>query len=418
LRILVINNVFPPVIEGGYELACEGVVSRLRRSHDVMVLTSDRELPATLTGDAGSLTGWERFGVRRVLPWRPGVRSDALTAPRDALAAARATRRVLEDHDPELVYIWNGAAIPQVSLRLAETYGAPVLFSVLEHWYSKIYRSDMFLRYLHPAGVYTAKALPMRTLSRIWNLHPELRISVSEAVPAAITWNSEFMRSENPVPVSTVPIHQETIPVGSPRDRQFAQLARRPEDPPTLLFAGRVTRIKGPHLLIEAVGRLAQRHGLRPRVVLAGPVSPAERRELEALATGLGVGEQVELTGLLDAAAVGEAMSRAAALVVPSIWQEPMPLVSVEGAMARVPLVLARSGGMPEQFADVTEALFFGLGDAEGLVGSLHSTLTDPDAAAQRAERAFARAQEYRFEVYLDRTEEFIERSRSALSRG
>jgi glycosyltransferase involved in cell wall biosynthesis len=415
VRILVINNVFPPVIEGGYEIACEGVVSRLRRSHDVMVLTSDRDLPRTLTGGAGEASSWDQFGVRRVLPWRPGVRADALRAPSDALTAARATRQVLEDHDPELVYIWNGSALPQVSLRLAETRGCPVLFSVLEHWYARIYRSDMFLRYLHPDGVYTYRALPMRAMSRLWNQHPELRMSLAEPVPAAIAWNSAFMRRENPVPSTTVPVLQETLPVGSPRDVEFARLERRRDDPPFVLFAGRVTRIKGPHLLIEAVARLGRRDGLRPRVVLAGPVSTEERRELEQLAAELGVGDQVELPGQLDAAAVGDAMSRAAALVVPSMWQEPMPLVSVEGAMARVPLALARSGGMPEQFSDLTEALFFDIGDADGLGACLRSILTDERAAAERAERAFERAQEYRFEAYLDHTEGFIERARAAL---
>ena len=43
MRILVITDLYPPVGFGGYELECAALVRRLRRSHDVLVLTSDRD---------------------------------------------------------------------------------------------------------------------------------------------------------------------------------------------------------------------------------------------------------------------------------------------------------------------------------------------------------------------------------------
>ncbi len=61
LRILVLSNLYPPAVIGGYEIECDTVVTHLRESHEVLVLTSrmDRRSVAP-----------ER-GVSRTLPFLP-----------------------------------------------------------------------------------------------------------------------------------------------------------------------------------------------------------------------------------------------------------------------------------------------------------------------------------------------------------
>jgi len=39
LRILVVSNLFPPVVRGGYEMICADAVEHLRERHEVTVLT-------------------------------------------------------------------------------------------------------------------------------------------------------------------------------------------------------------------------------------------------------------------------------------------------------------------------------------------------------------------------------------------
>ena len=42
MRILVVSNLYPPHIIGGYELGCRDIVEALkRRGHELLVLTSD-----------------------------------------------------------------------------------------------------------------------------------------------------------------------------------------------------------------------------------------------------------------------------------------------------------------------------------------------------------------------------------------
>src|SRR5277367_6206276 len=102
MRILVVSALYPPVAFGGYEVECSGVVERLRERGEVLVLTSDldREGLAAQTD--------VRRELARLTPDARGARR----APRAALRAARAARSALA-WQPDLVYVWNGASIPQ-----------------------------------------------------------------------------------------------------------------------------------------------------------------------------------------------------------------------------------------------------------------------------------------------------------------
>ena len=49
MRILTVSNLYPPIVEGGYEARCAATVESLRGTHEVLVLTSDprpRRVPA------------------------------------------------------------------------------------------------------------------------------------------------------------------------------------------------------------------------------------------------------------------------------------------------------------------------------------------------------------------------------------
>jgi 3-phenylpropionate/cinnamic acid dioxygenase small subunit len=43
MRILVLSNLYPPIVRGGFEVECSGVVERLAERHSVLVLTSNME---------------------------------------------------------------------------------------------------------------------------------------------------------------------------------------------------------------------------------------------------------------------------------------------------------------------------------------------------------------------------------------
>jgi glycosyltransferase involved in cell wall biosynthesis len=397
VRILIVNNRFPPVTVGGYELCCAEVAERLSESHDVLVLTSR----------TGHWTAREPVPVRRELPLLPSGPRGSLRAPLAAIAAARLVRRLVADFQPELVFVWNGAGIPHAALRILELGDATMAYSASEHWFGRIYRDDQFLRHLFPGdrGLRRAWALVMRAVNRL----PALRIDLRRRVPAAIVWNSNVLRGMTPIPDTTEPTVQQTIYPATRRNAIYGELPRRPAAEATVLFVGRLEHFKGPDIAYRALADLRDRHSISARLVMAGASTPAERRRLAELAAEVGISSQVRLAGQLDPDALGELFSEAHALVVPSRWEEPFGLVCIEAALARLPVVAARSGGIPEALHEDEHALFFDKEHHADCADALAATLTGGSATEARVRRAFEHAREFTADRHLREMESFVE---------
>jgi glycogen(starch) synthase len=374
LRILVLSNLYPPAVVGGYEIECDTVVTHLRERHEVLVLTSNMDAEKAGT----------EAGVARTLPFLPHRRVTKLLAPLHALRAARTTRRALREFRPDVVYVWNGSMIPQVSIRIAQDAGVPVLFRVCEHWFGSLYDGDPFTHALRRLGLLRRK------------------------LPAAISWNSEALRRMTPVPDTVAPtIERVTLPA-TLQGEHFIDLERSPAAEITVGFIGRVAPYKGTDVAVRAIALLEERHGIRARLLVAGTGLDDFLTELRELAAGLGIGDRVELLGSRDTAGLAELLAGLHAVVVPSVWEEPAGLVAVEAALARVPVVASAVGGIPEIVGDEGEALLCPPGDAAAIAAALAETFTDPEATAARVERAFERAQGHRVGPYLESMDRFL----------
>ena len=402
LRILVISNLYPPAVSGGYEVECSGVVEHLRQRHEVMVLTSTR-----------GRVDREEAVARLLPPVPPGSRVRSLRAPLDALRAARATRRVLAAFRPDLVYVWNGAQIPQAAIRVAETAGVPVAYRICEHWFGHLYRSDRFMRHLY--GEDRGLRAGWAVLARLVNRLPPLRLDPTRRVDAAVCWNAEAVRRLSPAPASARVVLERIVYPATTQGEEMVGLERSPAPVPIVACVGRVTSAKGTDVAYRAIAELRDRHGIEARLVVAGAGDDDFRERLRRLADELSIAQLVEDRGQLGRPAVKDLLAEAHAVVVPSVWEEPAPLVCVEAALARVPVVASRVGGIPELLDDPEQALLCPPGDAPAFAAALARTLTTPDETAARCERAFARAQELRYGPYLARMDAFLDDAVAAL---
>jgi glycosyltransferase involved in cell wall biosynthesis len=402
LRILVISNLFPPAVQGGYELECATVVEHLRRHHSVLVLTSVR----------GS--GLEpEAGVLRRLPFVASGRVRSLLAPLDAIRAARTMRQVLASFQPSLVYVWNGAMIPQAALRIAETSGVRVAYRICEHWFGRLYRSDRFMRHLHP-GERGLRGVWAR-LMRLVNRHPALRLDVTRRVPVAVCWNSESLRSLSAVPATAEMLLERVVHPATNKAEALDGLRRAPAAVPTVAFIGRVDEYKGAHVAYQAIADLRDHHGIIARLVVAGFGDTRYRAHLRKVAARLGISGNVEDRGTLDVEGLADLLTEAHVVVVPSVWAEPAGLVCLEAALARVPVVASRVGGIPELLREEVDALLVPPGDARACAEAMARTLHDESATAARVERAFEAVQRFRLPAYLERMDEFLRATVAAL---
>jgi glycosyltransferase involved in cell wall biosynthesis len=169
--------------------------------------------------------------------------------------------------------------------------------------------------------------------------------------------------------------------------------AREPADgPPRLLFLGRFEPIKGPDLLLDAVGRLPG--GLLGEVTLAGGGSlEGALRERSQ-----GLGTPVRFAGVVTGAHKEDTLASAHALVLPSRRlrdgrAEGLPHAAIESLAAGRPIVAPREGAL----ADLVEAsgagvLYDATRDDEGRVRALARALRDLAARPERLRALCARA--------------------------
>jgi glycosyltransferase involved in cell wall biosynthesis len=402
MRILVVSNLYPPAIRGGYEIECAGVVAYLReRGDDVHVVTSSRRRGAESSEPS----------VARVLPLLEHSRRSRLIAPVAAAIGARATCDQIERFRPDFAFVWNGAQIPHAAIHVVLKSGIPTAFRVCERWFGGLFSRDRFMGHLSRQQ----REDPLGVLARAANKLPSLRLDMTGEVPVAISWVSEYVRRSVAVPLGLAPVFERTIYPATDRDAEFASVDRRESSTPTVVFLGRLTPEKGSDVLIEAVGLLA-RQGIRPQLVIAGSGSRSDASRLRRAADRAEIADSCRFVGHLATPQIRDLFAAATVLVVPSTWAEPFGLAIIEGALARVPLVATRVGGIPEILSDVDEILLVPPSDPRELARAIAQTIAHPTETQERVRRAFSRVQSMSWGAYAAATGAFVDESFEVLS--
>jgi glycosyltransferase involved in cell wall biosynthesis len=138
---------------------------------------------------------------------------------------------------------------------------------------------------------------------------------------------------------------------------------------PTALYAGRLARDKGAHVLLQSWGEVARRIPTA-RLLLAG--DGPERTQLERTASP-GVG----FLGHLAADELERVAGQAWVQVVPSIWQEGFGRVAAEAMTRGTAVIASRIGGLPELVQSGTTGHLVAPNDRRELATALIEMLGD-----------------------------------------
>ncbi len=154
-----------------------------------------------------------------------------------------------------------------------------------------------------------------------------------------------------------------------------------------VLLVGRLTRLKGHRVLVEALGRLSRTD---LHAVAAGPLEADSGyvAEVQRLAAATGLGGRLHLVGTV--ADMPAAYALAEVVVCPSS-SEAFGRTSIEAQAMGVPVVLHRVGGLPETVIDGVSGRVVAPGDPAVFADAIAEMLdVADDARAARAEAAMA----------------------------
>jgi glycosyltransferase involved in cell wall biosynthesis len=354
VKVLAISTDYPPHGHGGYEQQCRDVTEHLRSAgHRVRVVS----------GEVGDGPCAPSADVHRELPRFPvEPRPVGARAARRAERRAAATlRRHLAEFRPDVVCVWRLGELSMSLPARAAAAGAPVVGVVCDPWMVDGPRRDPWAR---------RRGRQAPTGSASW-------LFVSAALRRQV--------GESGLPMGD----SEIVPAGV----DLAGFPLAPAEPwrGRLLYAGRLSPLKGVDIAIRALSRLPESATL----AVAGSGPPAYERRLHAAVEALRLGDRVRFLGALTRAQLAGAYAEADALLFPVRWAEPFGLVPLEAMARGTPVIAVAAGGASAYLRDGDTALVAPPEDATALAAAVDRLAGSP--ALRERLRAGGRAMAERY---------------------
>jgi len=382
LKVAFINTLYKPNEIGGAERAVRTIAEALvARGHEAVVISLDP------TGKGGQqvIEGVKVYYVPLANIHWPHAPQEARPAWRGAIwhlfdaynvVMGARLRRILRAEQPDVVEANNLQGFSVAAWRAADRLGIPVV-QVLHDYYLGCTSSAMFTRgrnctqQCFKCKVY---ATPRRLLSHI----PRTVSSVSRRTLQRVEQTGMFER----VPRKVI------VPSAFDANRQVEPRADKPPGSRlTLGFLGRIDQTKGIEVLLRAIRALPPE---KVTLLIAGSGVPAYVDDLKQRYAA----PNIQFLGFTDPATF---FARIDALVVPSVWEDPLPRVIFEAFAFGVPPMVSRIGGMPEIVSHGETGYVFEPDDPRALT-QLLGELIERGLPAQRLSIA-GRARSQRFSV-------------------
>ncbi|MDF2152158.1 glycosyltransferase [Vibrio sp. CAU 1672] len=155
----------------------------------------------------------------------------------------------------------------------------------------------------------------------------------------------------------------------------------------TFISVGSLIQRKGFDRLIQAM-RLHNYHEHNPHLVIVG--EGEERERLQALAQNLNVADRIHMVG--EQHNIGAWLTGNVDAFISGAYDEAFGLVLGEAALAKLPIVAPRVGGIPEVLKNNHSALLYKSSGMAGLLNSIQQLLQDALLCQKLADNAYQHA--------------------------
>ena len=398
MRVLMVTDFYPPII-GGLERYVQMLARELvRRGHSVAVATLWHEGSPAFEADEGvrvyRLIGWNKaltpFYEQRERHFHPTVPDPGVMA---------GLRRVLARERPDIVHAHGWMLYSFLPLKargraklIVTLHDYGLICSKKTYLYQgRVCDGPAYAKCVACAGAqYGAlKALALTTgLRAAGRLHG--RVDRYVAVSRAVRQASLRGAGAPPRPIEVLPsfipdnllatMHEAVRPAFLPPDDDY------------ILFVGVLGAFKGLHVLLEAYQGLED---VAPLVLIGTEHTDTP----ECFPAGVTVVRNA------PHATVMAAWRHCALGVVPSLWPDPQPLVTLEAMAAGRPVVASAVGGLPDAVVDGETGVLVPPGNVEALREALRALLHDPERRARLGAAGRLRVRQFAASSVIERIE-------------
>jgi len=401
LRVLVVADVSPLVIQGGSERVVWEQSRRLAaRGHRVRVVSRLPELGGPLTV-AREEVEFRHFAVAR----RP-----ASVFIRDSiLGARRAVVDEVQTHGADVLHFHQPLSAFG-ALTAAAVRRLPILYTFFSPAPLE-YRTRQAMTTLHRSGLAGATGGGLLRALEWWSLSRATRIHVLSDYSAMQLRTLYGIEGDRVVKIQGGADMERFRPPDGGRAAARAALGW-PAGRQILFTLRNLQPRMGLHELIRAVGHL---RGRMPEILLLIGGEGSLRAELEALVAGCALGHHVRFLGFVDEERLACCYQAADVFVLPTQALEGFGLVTVEALACGTPVLGTPVGATPEILGPLEKSLVFSGTTAEAMADDLGRFLDngarDPAAreALRHACRLYAQTQ-YAWDGAVDRLEEMLDR--------
>ncbi|MDP8974908.1 MAG: glycosyltransferase [Actinomycetota bacterium] len=372
MKVVIVSAHYPPNFVSG------GTLAPQRQAHGLRAMGHDVSVYAGWLGDRPALDTWTScdstgMSVRWVVtsPWiEYGDRNNF-----DNVAVAADFARHLAEVRPDLVHFHSVQTLGGRLLDAAAEAGCRIVVTMHDFWWSCA-RQFFVTRQFTPCPLVVscgrcpcevdARWLEARRVELCRHLdRADKVLAVSRSAAAVISANGVDPRrigvDENGVPAPAAGFAERSGAEGGSATEHLR-----------LTYTGGHLRLKGVHVLLDAIRTLGDLHGWRLAAYGAGPF--VEQSQLGPTIAGLPV-DVLPPFHPADAEAVFAATD---VLVVPSVMRETYSLVTREALTRGIPVVCTDSLGPEEVVVHGENGLVVPTADAGALAAALTRLVTQP----------------------------------------
>jgi glycosyltransferase involved in cell wall biosynthesis len=415
MRILVLSNLYPPNVVGGYERLCHAAASELAaRGHAVTVLTSRHGGQEATYPGLTVLREWElRTGADIYAPYQGSEAEAAALAARNLAALHRA----LDAVRPDVVFAWNLFFLDASLLDALQAGPHRSVVMLTDNWLL-VMRNPQFVAAFFRDHVFgTAEFAPPPDPPAWRTLLGQARRALGrDAAPRGLEaiFGSRFMRAyyaAGGIRFARDIVVHNGVALPEPPEAAPGRAALVSPRELRLLFAGRLVDLKGAHTAVEALALLDPAAFGVARVVLTvvgdGQDEAYLRRFRDAVAAS-GRAADIEMRPVVPEAALPALFAAHDIYLFPSLY-EPFSLTLIHALACGIPTVASRAGGNPEIVEHGRTGLLFRRGDAAGLAQEVARLAREPALRARISRQAQAAARHFTFRRMADGMEAFLE---------